>query len=81
MDQNSNYITIEMNLRIQMLCGARHNICYGKRWIMWSALILRLIPAIWHAVAPHNKASDVIKPREQTVIHCEAPAMSAGSGH
>lgn len=68
MDQNSNYITIEMNLRLQMICRASHTAVYGKRWIMWTVLIIKLIPALWHAIAPHNE-SKVIKPNEQIVIH------------
>jgi hypothetical protein len=63
MDQNSNYITVEMTFRLQMLCRAPHTICYGKRWIMWTVFILRLIPALWHAIAPHNNGSGVSKPR------------------
>ena len=55
MDQNSNYITIEMNLRIQMLCRAPHNICYVKRWIMWSVLIVKLILSIYGHSAAHNR--------------------------
>jgi hypothetical protein len=81
MDQNSNYITVEMTFRLQMLCRAPHTICYGKRWIMWTVFILRLIPALWHAIAPHNNGSDAVKPREQSVSHYEAPALSGGSGH
>ncbi len=80
MDQNSNYITIEMNLRIQMLCRAPHTICYGKRWIMWTVLILRLIPALWNAIAPHNP-SNAIKPSEQAITHRESSVLSSGSDH
>lgn len=81
MEQNqNNYITLEMNLKLQMVCGARHNILYGKRWIMWTVLILRLIPTLWHAIAPHNP-SNVIKPSEQAVTHREASVLSSGSDH
>ena len=66
MDQNSNYITIEMTFRLQMVCGARHNICYVRRWIMWTMFIIKLIPALWHTIAPHN-TSNVIKPSEQKI--------------
>ena len=54
MDQNSNYITIEMNLRLQMVCGARHNICYVKRWIMWIVLAIKLISSLYGHIATHN---------------------------
>lgn len=81
MDQNqNNYITLEMNLKLQMVCGARHNICYGKRWIMWTVLIIKLIPALWNAIAPHN-TSDAIQPSEQTVIHRESSVLPGGSDH
>jgi len=81
MDQNSNYITIEMSCRIQMLCGARHNICYGKRWIMWTVLILKLIPALWHAIAPHNASTAAVKPTDHSAVHSESSASSAGAAH
>lgn len=80
MDQNSNHITIEMKFRLQMICGARHNICYGKRWIMWSVLILRLIPVLWHAIAPHN-SSKAVEPTEQVVVHGKSPILPSGSGY
>lgn len=54
MDQNSNYITIEMNLRVQMLCRAPHTICYGKRWIMWTVLVIKLISSLYSHFTPHN---------------------------
>lgn len=77
MDQNSNYITIEMNLRLQMICRAPHTICYGKRWIMWTVLIVKLIPALWQAIAPHNPPK-VIEQSGQTVIHDKSPVPSGG---
>ena len=54
MDQNSNYITIEMNLRLQMLCRAPHTICYGKRWIMWTVLVIKMISSLYGNFTPHN---------------------------
>lgn len=54
MDQNSNYITIEMTFRLQMVCGARHNICYVKRWIMWTVLLVKLISSLYSHFTPHN---------------------------
>ncbi len=54
MDQNSNYITIEMNLRLSMVCGARHNICYVKRWIMWIVLAIKLISSLYGHIATHK---------------------------
>ena len=54
MDQNSNYITIEMSFRLQMLCGARHNICYVRRWIMWTVLVIKLISSLYGHFTPHK---------------------------
>ena len=54
MDQNSNYITIEMNFRLQMLCRAPHNICYVRRWIMWSVLAIKVITALYGQFTPHK---------------------------
>jgi hypothetical protein len=54
MDQNSNYITIEMNLRLSMLCRAPHTICYVKRWIMWIVLAIKLISSLYGHIATHN---------------------------
>lgn len=56
MDQNSNYITIEMNLRLQMLCRAPHTICYGKRWIMWTVLLVKVISSLYGHIATHKSA-------------------------
>ena len=55
MDQNTNYITLEFSARLQMVCGARHNICYGKRWIMWSVLIIKLIVMAYTHSTQHNE--------------------------
>ncbi|MBN8538462.1 MAG: hypothetical protein J0M15_15525, partial [Deltaproteobacteria bacterium] len=55
MEQNqNNYITLEMNLKLQMVCGARHNICYGKRWIMWTVLLVKVIPSLYGHIATHK---------------------------
>ena len=54
MDQNSNYITIEMNLRLQMVSGARHNICYVRRWIMWTVLVVKVISSLYGHIATHK---------------------------
>ncbi|MGE3681035.1 MAG: hypothetical protein AB7G93_04855 [Bdellovibrionales bacterium] len=61
MDQNSNYITIEMNLRLQMICRASHTICYGKRWIMWTVLLVKVISSIYGQLATH-KSDQAVPP-------------------
>ena len=57
MDQNSNYITVEMTFRLQMVCGARHNICYVRRWIMWTVLLVKVIASLYGHFTPHNQAA------------------------
>lgn len=54
MEQDPNYITLEVNLKLQMVCGARHNICYGKRWIMWTVLLIKMISSFYGNFTPHN---------------------------
>lgn len=55
MEQNqNNYITLEMNLKLQMLCRAPHTICYGKRWIMWIVLAIKLISSLYGHIATHK---------------------------
>lgn len=55
MEQNqNNYITLEINLKLQMVCGARHNICYGKRWIMWTVLLVKVISSLYGHIATHK---------------------------
>jgi hypothetical protein len=54
MDQNSNYITIEMNIRLQMICRAPHTIDYVKRWIMWTVLAVKLISSLYSHFTAHN---------------------------
>ncbi len=57
MEQNqNNYITFEMNLKFQMVCGARHNICYVRRWIMWTVLLIKVISSLYGHIATHNAA-------------------------
>lgn len=59
MDQNSNYITIEMNLRLQMVCDARHIRRYGKRWIMWTVLAIKVITSLYSEIAAHKKQAEL----------------------
>lgn len=55
MEQNqNNYITLEMNLKLQMLCRAPHTICYGKRWIMWTVLLVKVISSLYGHIASHK---------------------------
>ncbi|MBN8537407.1 MAG: hypothetical protein J0M15_10170, partial [Deltaproteobacteria bacterium] len=55
MEQNqNNYITLEMNFKFQMLCRAPHTICYGKRWVMWTVLLVKLISSLCGHFTPHN---------------------------
>ena len=64
MDQNSNYITLELNLRLQMLCRAPHTICYGKRWIMWTVLLVKLISSLYGQIATH-KSEPALPPSDR----------------
>ena len=58
MEQNqNNYITLEVSLKLQMLCRAPHTICYGKRWIMWTVLLVKVIASLYGQFTPHNQAA------------------------
>ncbi len=54
MDQNSNYITIEMTLRLQMLCRVPHIIFSMNRWIVWAVIVIKLISSLCGQITTHK---------------------------
>ncbi len=57
--QDQNHLNFEVAIRFQMVCDARHIICYGKRWIMWTVLAIKVITSLYSEIAAHKKQAEL----------------------